>query len=73
MRSPVECWSAAVTGVAYAVFMENEDLRDGAPTVRSSIRVIESDDELTPAALAALRRRSNEELQRLADRANRRG
>ncbi len=65
--------SAAVTGVAYAVAMDNEDLKDRTPTARSSIRVIESDDELTPAALAALRRRSNEELQRLAERANHRG
>jgi hypothetical protein len=53
--------------------MENEDLKDGTPTARSSIRVIKSDDELTPAALEALRRRSDEELRRLADRANRRG
>jgi hypothetical protein len=63
----------SVTAAVYAVAMENEDLKDGTPTARSSIRVIKSDDELTPAALDALRRRSDEELRRLADRANRRG
>ncbi|MEM7322656.1 MAG: hypothetical protein AAF531_06190 [Actinomycetota bacterium] len=52
--------------------MEEEDLRDGNPAVRSEVRVIKSDDELSPAALAALHRRSDEELQRLADRANQR-
>lgn len=62
-----------VTRPAYDVTMEDKDLKDDAPAARSEIRVIKSDDELTPAALAALHRRSDEELQRLAARANRRG
>lgn len=62
-----------VTPPAYDVKMEDKDLRDDTPTARSAIRIIKSDDELTPAALAALRRRSDEELRRLADRAISRG
>jgi len=53
--------------------MEEKDSKGDSPTVGSKIRVIKSDDELTPAALAALHRRSHEELQQLADRAISRG
>lgn len=62
-----------VTLPAYDVRMEDKDLRDDTPTARSKIRIIKSDDELTPAALAALHRRSDEELRRLAGRAISRG
>jgi len=63
----------AVTPPAYDVSMEEKDSKGDSPTVGSKIRVIKSDDELTPAALAALHRRSHEELQQLADRAISRG
>lgn len=61
-----------VTGLAYAVTMQDKDLNDGTVAAESKIRVM-ADDELTPAARAALHRRSDEELRRLAERANRRG
>ncbi|MGH1505570.1 MAG: hypothetical protein ACRBI6_18605 [Acidimicrobiales bacterium] len=53
--------------------MDEKDLKKATPSQRSVPRVVESDDELTPAALAALRRRSDDELHALAERANRRG
>lgn len=61
-----------VTGLAYAVTMQDKCLDDGTVEAEAQIRVM-ADDELTPAARAALHRRSDEELRRLADRANRRG
>lgn len=61
-----------VTGLAYAVTMQDKYLDDGTVEAEAQIRVM-ADDELTPAARAALHRRSDEELRRLADRANRRG
>ena len=61
-----------VTGLAYAVTMQDKDLNDGTVAAESKIRLM-TDDELTPAARAAMQRRSDEELRRLAERANRRG
>ncbi|MFN3220017.1 MAG: hypothetical protein ACE367_26295 [Acidimicrobiales bacterium] len=52
--------------------MQDKCLDDGTVEAEAQIRVM-ADDELTPAARAALHRRSDEELRRLADRANRRG
>ncbi|MEM8923874.1 MAG: hypothetical protein AAGD35_10250 [Actinomycetota bacterium] len=53
--------------------MNDKDLKEGSKSARPGVRVIKSDDDLTPAAVAALHRRSHAELQRLADEANRRG
>lgn len=61
-----------VTGLAYAVTMRDKDLDEGIVAAESKIRVM-TDDELTSAARAALHRRSDEELRRLAERATRRG
>lgn len=61
-----------VTGLAYAVVMQERDVDEGAVAAGSRIRVM-TDGELTPAARAAMQRRTDEELRRLAEQANQRG
>ena len=64
--------TVGVTGVAYAVAMQDGDVEKGSVAAGSEIRVM-TDDELTPAARAAMKRRGDEELRRLAEQANQRG
>lgn len=71
MRSRSGRPTVGVTGFAYAVTMRDEDLDDGTVSSEPKIRVM-ADDELTPAARAALYRRSDDELRLLAERATRR-
>ncbi|MEM9134941.1 MAG: hypothetical protein AAF962_21735 [Actinomycetota bacterium] len=52
--------------------MASEESTESGVQAEPGVRIIAPDERLTPAAEAALRRRSDEELARLAERANRR-
>lgn len=72
LRCPSGWRAVRVTGLAYAVVMQERDVDEGAVAAGSRIRVM-TDGELTPAARAAMQRRTDEELRRLAEQANQRG
>lgn len=64
--------STDVRGLTYSVVMHEKEPGNGDLAAKRKVRLV-PDDELTPAAQEAMHRRSDEELRRLADRANRRG